>query len=190
MPPAVMVSRLPLRVDDRAPTNFDDAVARLETRVSCRLNQLHMGSLVAMVMDIVSNLPSHNGRFMPRLNINPDDSALASPPESAAVNSRRSADLLLKVCGFWTTKTEKPQTLKSGSALPRRWDDSVRSYFSKFATVPPANSVPSPIVKIRSPHNACSRAAHMTDRFFKYVEAKSSPPAAARIGAQTLPNTM
>ena len=56
MLPAAMMSHLPLRVDDSAPTNFDDAVARLESCVFCRLNQLHMGPLVGMVMDIVSNL--------------------------------------------------------------------------------------------------------------------------------------
>ena len=55
-----MVSHVPLRVDDGAFANPDDAVARLEARVSCCLNQLDVGPLVAMVMDIVSNLAEQN----------------------------------------------------------------------------------------------------------------------------------
>ena len=111
-------------------------------------------------------------------------------PRASPRASEHMADLLFNVRSSWATKTENLQTLKLASALARRWDDPVPSYFSRFATVPPANNDPSPMVKIKSPHKECSRAAHMTDRLFKYVVAKSSPPAAERTGAQTLPNTM
>jgi len=60
MLPAAVVSHFPLRVDDGALTNFDDAVARLESRISCRSNQFDVSPLVAMVVDIVSNLAEQN----------------------------------------------------------------------------------------------------------------------------------
>ena len=53
---AAVVGHLPLGIDDRAFTNLDDAVARLETRISCRLDQVYMSPLVAMVVDVIRNL--------------------------------------------------------------------------------------------------------------------------------------
>ena len=63
MLPAAVVSHFPLRVDDGALTNFDDAVARLESRTSCRPNELDVGPLVAMVVDVVSNLAELQYQF-------------------------------------------------------------------------------------------------------------------------------
>jgi hypothetical protein len=48
-----------------------------------------------------------------------NSSGLASRAAPGTRRSKRSADLLPKVCGFRATKVEKPQTLKSGAALPR-----------------------------------------------------------------------
>jgi hypothetical protein len=43
---------------------------------------------------------------------------LASSAARGMHHGKRSADLFLEVYGFWTTKTEEPQSLRTGSALP------------------------------------------------------------------------
>lgn len=51
-----VVSRPPLRVDNRPAANFDDAITRAETHLLCSQGQIDMGPLIAMIMDIVGDL--------------------------------------------------------------------------------------------------------------------------------------
>lgn len=50
------MSNFPLRVNDRSLANLDDAVAGLESNVSRRLHQFDVSPLVAMVVNVISDL--------------------------------------------------------------------------------------------------------------------------------------
>jgi hypothetical protein len=52
-----------------------------------------------------------------------NSSGLASSAARGMRRSKRSGDQLPKLCGSWATKTQKPQTPKTGSALPGFWSN-------------------------------------------------------------------
>ncbi len=56
MLPASMVRGLPLRVDDRAFADLDDAVTCAKAGIDRRPHQLHVRPLVSMVVDVVGDL--------------------------------------------------------------------------------------------------------------------------------------
>ena len=59
MPPR-MVGRLPLRIDNRSLTNFDDAVARGETDAPRRCHHVNVSPLQSVVVDVVGYLAKQN----------------------------------------------------------------------------------------------------------------------------------
>lgn len=50
-----MVSHLPLGVNDWPLADLDDAIARLESGVSGRLDEIDVSPLVAVMMDVVGD---------------------------------------------------------------------------------------------------------------------------------------
>ncbi|HEY6329093.1 MAG TPA: hypothetical protein VI756_07135 [Blastocatellia bacterium] len=55
-----MMGGIPLGINDRAAANLDDAIARTEANRCSRLDKINMRPLVAMIVDIVSNLAKQN----------------------------------------------------------------------------------------------------------------------------------
>ena len=56
MLPPTVVSHFPFRVNDWAFTDFDDAITGLKPHNLRRLDKFHMSPLIAMMVDVISDL--------------------------------------------------------------------------------------------------------------------------------------
>ncbi len=59
-----MMGRLPFRIDDRPFPNFDDAIAGHKPNSFCRLNEIHVSPLVAVVVDVITHLTEKDSLWL------------------------------------------------------------------------------------------------------------------------------
>ena len=57
---STVVGRLPLRIDDRAFSDLDDAITRTEPNDRGSLDQINMSPLIAVIVDVVRDLAQEN----------------------------------------------------------------------------------------------------------------------------------